>query len=159
LSEPIQKSELKERGIYRIRSRNLDFGVYDGNEGFIGIRQKFDSRYLFTEYLSRSWGGTKIPFDTVTALEQVGSVDESIALKEVLGSVCESCGKRAWWTGPPGPAPWACENNCDDVRSYAKANRELFAVMDEAEKLPHKERDEMLAEWEAWQKTRDKEEA
>jgi len=36
--------------LYRIGCRNLSLGVYDGNEGFIGIRHKFNSRFLFTEY-------------------------------------------------------------------------------------------------------------
>jgi hypothetical protein len=40
-----------ERGrIYRILCRNLRYGVFDGDGGFLGIRQKFDHRYLFTEY-------------------------------------------------------------------------------------------------------------
>ena len=36
--------------VYQIRCRNLRYGVYDGNSGFIGIREKFGVRYLFTEY-------------------------------------------------------------------------------------------------------------
>lgn len=39
-----------KRGIYRIRSRNLSIGLFDGEKGFIGIRTKFGDRYLFTEY-------------------------------------------------------------------------------------------------------------
>lgn len=37
--------------IYRISSRNLKIGVYnEAVRGFTGIRVKFGSRYLFTEY-------------------------------------------------------------------------------------------------------------
>lgn len=36
--------------LYRIGCRNLSLGVYDGNEGFVGIRHKFNSRFLDTEY-------------------------------------------------------------------------------------------------------------
>jgi len=38
------------RRLYKIGCRNLLFGVYDGKEGFIGIREKFGHEYLFTEY-------------------------------------------------------------------------------------------------------------
>ena len=42
------------RRVYQIRCRNLSFGVWNGKEspwaGFIGIREKFGSEYLFTEY-------------------------------------------------------------------------------------------------------------
>lgn len=37
--------------IYKLHSRNLSYGAYDKEaQGFIGIRQKFGDRYLFTEY-------------------------------------------------------------------------------------------------------------
>ena len=36
--------------VYRLRSRNLKIGIYDGDMGFIGIRTKFGNRFLFTEY-------------------------------------------------------------------------------------------------------------
>jgi hypothetical protein len=36
--------------VYLIHSRNLGIGVYDGKGGFVGIREKFDREYLFTEY-------------------------------------------------------------------------------------------------------------
>ena len=36
--------------VYKLWCRNLSIGVYDGKEGFIGIRTKFGSRYLDTEY-------------------------------------------------------------------------------------------------------------
>jgi len=46
-------SELIERCVYEITSRNLRVGVYIGSEGdrdmFIGIREKFGYRYLTTE--------------------------------------------------------------------------------------------------------------
>lgn len=37
--------------LYKIQSRNLSFGVYRQEvKGFVGIREKFGSKYLFTEY-------------------------------------------------------------------------------------------------------------
>lgn len=136
----IPKNELKERGIYELASRNLAVGVYDGEEGFVGIRSKFNSLFLDTEYLSRNLGGTKIGIDTVTPYKLVGFLSEQIPLSEGLGSVCAECGKRAWWTGPPAPAPWACEGNCETTHSYQKSNAALFDVLAQIEGLnPEKE--------------------
>lgn len=46
----IPLAECVEGDIYILRSRNLVLGVFDGKTGFIGIREKFGHRYLFTEY-------------------------------------------------------------------------------------------------------------
>lgn len=54
--------------LYRIRSRNLPYGVYDGLGGFIGIRQKFGTTFLFAEY---DWDDGP-PFGTVVVLEDLG---------------------------------------------------------------------------------------
>jgi len=45
----IPVSELKKGHIYKISSRNLRYGVWDGVYGFIGIREKFNNRYLDLE--------------------------------------------------------------------------------------------------------------
>lgn len=65
VKEFIKLSECKNRRVYRIHSRNLSFGVFDGERGFIGIREKFNSLYLFKEY---HWD-TGPPFGTVRPLE------------------------------------------------------------------------------------------
>ena len=55
--------------LYRIRSRNLFLGVWDEKvKGFIGIREKFGSRFLATEY---HWD-TGAPFGTASPLEDLG---------------------------------------------------------------------------------------
>lgn len=36
--------------VYKVYCRNLHLGVFDGKDGFIGIREKFGRRYLFTEH-------------------------------------------------------------------------------------------------------------
>jgi hypothetical protein len=80
-------STLVERCVYRLRSRNLEFGVFNGANGFIGIRDKFNCRYLDTEYLAD-------PPDfigTARAIEQVGTLSNTIALSESLGSQCSKC--------------------------------------------------------------------
>ena len=45
----INISECKKRRVYRLLSRNLLFGVFDGHTRFIGIRTKFGRRFLDTE--------------------------------------------------------------------------------------------------------------
>jgi hypothetical protein len=47
----IPLDECKHGYLYHIRSRNLTFGVFSkAISGFLGIREKFESRYVFAEY-------------------------------------------------------------------------------------------------------------
>jgi hypothetical protein len=62
--------ELIKGNLYRIRSRNLPYGVYDGL-WFIGIREKFGCLYLSTE--------------SGIALEDLGPVPQDLVLAESLG--------------------------------------------------------------------------
>ncbi len=61
-------SECIKGRVYKIQSRNLTYGVFDGKDGFIGIRLKFSSRYLFTEY---HWDQGP-PYGTVYGVEDTG---------------------------------------------------------------------------------------
>ncbi len=129
--EYLQIEQLEVAGIYEIRSRNLVVGVYDGEEGFIGVREKMGAEYLFTEYLNRESGGTKVPIDTVRPIRLLGNVPQDMPIRE-RGDVdtrCDTCGKRAWWTGPPKPAPWACEGGCEKTSPRATENEQLFALL------------------------------
>lgn len=79
----IQKENLKNRGIYKIKSRNLNFGVWNSNQdGFVGIRTKFGARFLFTEYLSRECGGVNLGFDTATPIEFLEDVPEQFSISD-----------------------------------------------------------------------------
>lgn len=78
----IPLAECKKRHVYRIHSRNLKFGVYDGDGGFIGIREKFGSRYSFTEY-HRDTGA---PHGTVHPQEDLGPIPEGIELLESVST-------------------------------------------------------------------------
>jgi hypothetical protein len=47
----ISLKDCKHGWLYRIHSRNLDFGVFnEQTEGFMGIREKYDYLYLSTEF-------------------------------------------------------------------------------------------------------------
>lgn len=73
----ISLSECKKRRVYRLFSRNILFGVFDGNDRFIGIRKKFGSRYLDTE---DHWE-TGPPFGTARPEEDTGiDIPEEIDL-------------------------------------------------------------------------------
>lgn len=111
------------RRVYKLRSRNLSLGVYNGRSGFIGIRTKFGDRFLFTEY---HWD-TGSPYGTVMDAIDTGiDVSEDIPLIEYLGSEDINTGrlvdysedKRWYWvdTGESDP----------DIRACAISNQPLF---------------------------------
>lgn len=66
-------------GVYRIRSRNLSVGVFnEKNNGFIGIREKFDSLFLFTEFHY----DIGEPFGTVMPDELIEMLPKGIEVEE-----------------------------------------------------------------------------
>ena len=67
-------------GVYKIHSRNLGVGVYDGKQGFIGIREKFKREYLFTEYHYEQGP----PYGTVHPKEFIGNLPSEIPLEDRL---------------------------------------------------------------------------
>jgi hypothetical protein len=73
-----------ERHVYKLRSRNLQYGVFNGRTGFIGIREKFGYKYLDTEY---HWE-TGAPFGTATPLEDIGTLPQEIKLVPNMPSRC-----------------------------------------------------------------------
>ena len=86
----IQHADCKKGRVYEIQSRNLSYGVFDGKYGFIGIREKFGNRYLFTEYHYEQGA----PFGTVTPFRDTGiDVPNEITVADGLGSVDETTGR------------------------------------------------------------------
>jgi len=71
-------ADMVPRRLYRIDSRNLSCGVWNPkNNGFIGIRTKFGSRFLATEY--------RPPFGTASPKEDLGlDIPEGMLLREHL---------------------------------------------------------------------------
>ena len=79
----IPESESVVGHVYRLRSRNLSFGVYVGGRQFIGVRQKFDREYLDAEYHFGEPGdvsGTAVP------LEDLGPLPDGIVGALYLGT-------------------------------------------------------------------------
>lgn len=134
--------------VYKINCRNLKLGVYDGNEGFIGIRTKFGSRYLATEY---HWDQGP-PFGTVSGVEDTGlDLPDTIAIMEYLGTENETNGRRIFtkkdvlnpnWPAEKGYMGWwhyedtgeICETVKEGCRAVAIPNDDLFEFLDQKEK-------------------------
>ena len=78
---PIEQCE--QGWLYRIYSRNLNLGVYrESDQGFIGIRHKMGTRYLFTEF---HWDNGP-PFGTANPLELISECPV-LCLDEYLGRI------------------------------------------------------------------------
>lgn len=132
----IPMDECEKGVIYRLHSRNLTLGVYDGNTGFIGIREKFGSRYLFTEYHYDSGP----PFGTVTPLAEVDIVPKEIELVEGH-SICRICEEpepihdpdRGNETG----VYWRHASGRDDHGAWAvyATNRPLFDLLNRLQQI------------------------
>src|SRR5713226_2195652 len=88
---------LKPRTVYRIRSRNLRLGVYDGQGGFIGIREKGGYRYLFREFDAsvKDWGGGTVMYVS----EAVAELPPGIELQEILGTMDSVTGRPVGFGG------------------------------------------------------------
>jgi hypothetical protein len=85
----IKLEQLQRGRVYRLQSRNLECGVWNGKDAFIGIRTKFGLRFLDMEI---HWGLSKT-FGTAQALESLGTISESISLDSSLGTECGNCHK------------------------------------------------------------------
>lgn len=71
--------------LYILRSRNLPMGVYNGEGGFIGVREKFGTFFLFTEYHwdnGPPFGTVKPVSDTDVDLPAYIELRESFAEKQ-----------------------------------------------------------------------------
>jgi len=83
----IKLEQLQRGEVYRLRSRNLESGVWNGKDGFVGIRSKFGQRFLDMEI---HWDLSET-FGTAQALEPLGSIPDSISLDISLGTECGNC--------------------------------------------------------------------
>ena len=112
---------------YRLHSRNLALGVFDGKTGFIGIRDKFGSRYLFCEY---HWD-TGVPFGTVRPLDDIDTVPAGIAIAEHLGSFDQRNGRPVAFDRPvkDGGRGWYYTDTGEadqEIEPKSQSNKPLF---------------------------------
>lgn len=127
---PLQ--ECRHGWTYRIHSRNLSFGVFNQEtQGFVGIREKFGNRFLFTEF---HWD-TGEPFGTVTPLEALEACPVQ-DLREYVRDECSVCHVLVEFV-KDDPAQrtgrWEHrgETACQKARPCTVMNQELFEYLDQ----------------------------
>ena len=131
----IPLNQCKNGYIYKLNSRNLGIGVFcEETKGFIGIREKFGDKYLFTEY---HWD-TGAPFGTVKPLEEIGQIPDDIIIGEDLGiidsitkksvkfDVPVTQGGKGWYFLDTGVAD-------DKIRPISVENKKLFDFLESKE--------------------------
>ena len=127
----IPLSALIPRAVYRLKSRNLLVGVWDpAKGGFIGVRQKFTSRYLFTEY---HWDVSET-HGTAQALELLDTViPTDLPLVEYLPTVCSEHASPMEFTTPilHGGDGWVHQEDGMKCGGYpvAPLHHELFDIL------------------------------
>lgn len=156
----ISEEELQNGRVYKLKSRNLFVGVWNAAAGgFIGVREKFGDRYLFTEYLYKELSGTAQP---VEALDLWAG---DIPLTEYLGSFCQTCDQSVESVWNDNGTKKICTGNTHTTSSdcpaegtycaYVKMNKPLFDLMDELDREfadEHRKETELL--WDTVQKSR-----
>lgn len=124
--EPIDFSVLEKGRVYRVRGRNITLGVFDGHNGFIGIREKFGERFLDTEYEGMAIIGQPEPVDA--------RISPDIPLKTYLGSVDQVTGKAVLFDKPvaQGGKGWYFVDTgeaSEAIRPCAQNNPPLWAAI------------------------------
>jgi hypothetical protein len=132
----IDLKDLKKGTVYRITSRNLIVGVFDGSTDFIGIRVKFGNKYLDAECEYT----TSENYGTARAKRELGVIPESIALTTQSGTECGACKRDVDFDMKrPENARWQHTADgtplCDGPKGhpYGRGNPELYAELEKFE--------------------------
>ncbi len=128
--ELLAPKDLVKGRVYKIESRNLNYGVYDGALGFTGICEQEGERYLFTEFHE----GKGIT-GTVTAM-----LDTKIDLPEDVdsrnrdhGSVDADTGRDVDFVEISGNFVWAWADSLQpdpSIKAVPKGNMALKEFME-----------------------------
>jgi len=147
LTNYIALEDCINRHIYKIYSRNLEYGVFRADtSGFIGIREKFSYEYLFEEY-HHDRGS---PFGTVYPLEDIGILPDNIEVREYTDHGCYQCGGSINWdrdlfeeqiranislNDKDYVWPWICENGCIRASKKISIYELLFDYLKEVKEI------------------------
>lgn len=125
---PLIENLIKGR-IYLLQCRNLSFGVWDGDKGFIGIRTKFGSRFLFTEL---HWDADQ-NFGTVAHAVDIGlDIPENIDVVERLATLDLVTQKPVFYNQEKRGWCWEKDGDIDaSIRPCSSENKDLFLYLDE----------------------------
>ena len=131
----IPVEELVKGRVYEIWCRNLSYGVWDGEAGFIGIRTKFGSHFLFKEYHYDK----DLNFGTVRGMKDLEvDVPKDIEIKESLGAQDRLTGRPVRFITPTAKIKggWIftdTDESAPEVRAYSIRNDKLFNFLKELE--------------------------
>lgn len=125
MGQMIPLGECKDRVVYELDSNNLVLGVFvAGVCGFIGIRKKFGTRSLSTEYHYEMGAlGTAFP------LREICVLPEDLVCKEFSGYVCDG---RAV-VERDGSFYYEDGEIANRQRVHLKMNQPLFDFLDQVE--------------------------
>jgi hypothetical protein len=120
---------------YRLHSRNLAAGVFDGKTGFMGIREKFGSRYLFTEYHT----DTGAPYGTARPVADLGAAPAGIQIVESLGEIDHRNGRPIAFDRPvaAGGRGWYYTDTGEpdqEIEPRGLSNKRLFDWLEALER-------------------------
>lgn len=126
-------SECEVGKVYKLHSRNLLVGVFDGHHGLIGIREKFYDFYLDTEYHFdiNQIVGTAHPLELIGEIVQ----QDGLPLLKMSLHVCDHItGRPVGFSHEPGNnrlglKGWYfadTDEASSDIRAEAPFNHDLF---------------------------------
>lgn len=133
----LNRDELEEGRVYLLHSRNLTLGVWRPEKNdFVGIRLKFDSRFLDSEYYERTAFPTAalnmcVP-DEIPLVERNQTID-TITGRPVDFDTPVANGGRGWFfLDGEGEAN-------QEIRALSPTNKLLFEFLDRIEKARKRE--------------------
>lgn len=115
--------------LYKLHSRNLSFGIWNGETGFIGIRTKFGSKFLFTEI---HWDADS-NYGTVSHAVDTGfDLPENILAVEHGEIVDNKTRERVFYNKDKGGWSWEIDGEIDkDIWPCSVENKELFVWLND----------------------------
>mgnify|MGYP003619625960 CR=1 FL=1 len=133
----IPLDDCQSGGVYEIYSRNLTVGVFDiKTNGFIGIREKFGSEFLFTE-LHRDLGP---PHGTVAPKKLLTQLPSNIEIEEYNETVCQNCYQAVTFvpdnplvSRTPGTWVHDAAKDCDKPEAGSSIYQPLFIYLQNIE--------------------------